>query len=347
MKYKLIGIDLAKNVFQVCAINQAGKDVFNRSVTRAKLAATMAVFEPTTVALEACASGHYWGRKFEQMGHRVLLVPPQHVQPFVRGGKSDARDALAIVEAAQRPKLHPVPIKTLAQQDLQSLHRVRRQVIDQMTATGNQIRGIAREYGVEFKTGIHALVKQLPEVLEEAENDLTPMVRQLIAEQLEQLRHYRQRNDALHARIVELASQDPAYGRLLELPGVGPVVASAYLASIGNGHQFHKGREVSAWLGLVPRQSGTGGKIKLLGMTKNGDRYLRTMLIHGARAAITWSRNKQTPLAQWVNPMVVRRGMNKTVVALANKTARIGWLIVARGEHYDVNKAFGSINPAG
>ena len=346
MKHKLIGIDLAKNMFQICAINQAGKEAFNRSVTRAKLVTTMTGFEPTTVAMEACASGHYWGRKFEQMGHRVILVPPQHVQPFVRGGKSDARDALAIVEAAQRPKLHPVPIKSVLQQDLQSIHRVRSQCIAQVTAIGNQIRGIAREYGVEFQPGIHALIKQLPEVLEDAENDLTPVIRQLISEQLEQLRHLRQRNDALHARMIELASQDPAYVRLLALPGVGPVVASAYLAAIGNGHQFHKGREVSAWLGLVPKQHGTGGKIKLSGMTKNGDRYLRTMLIHGARAAISKSRNKQTPLAQWVNPMVARRSMNKTVVALANKNARIAWRIVARGEHYDVNKAFGSQHPA-
>jgi len=345
MKHKLIGIDLAKNVFQVCAVNQAGKLVFNHAVGRARLPKVMAEMEPTTVAMEACASGHYWGRRFEQLGHQVLLVPPQHVQPFVRGGKSDARDALAIVEAAQRPKLHPVPIKSLLQQDLQSIHRARRLCIAQLTAIGNQIRGISREYGVEFNSGIHALVKQLPEVLEDGENDLTPVVRQLISEQLQQLRNARRRNEELHARMVELASQDPAYVRLLELPGVGPVVASAYLASIGNGHQFHKGREVSAWLGLVPRQHGTGGKIRLGGMSKNGDRYLRTMLIHGARAAICWSRNKQTPLANWVNPMVARRGMNKTVVALANKIARISWLVVARGEQYDVNKAFGSEHP--
>jgi len=347
MKHKLIGIDLAKSVFQVCAINQAGKLVFNHKVGRARLASVMTEQEPTKVAMEACASAHYWGRKFERVGHRVILVPPQHVQPFVRGGKSDARDALAIVEAAQRPKLHPVPIKSVLQQDLQSIHRVRSQCIAQVTAAGNQIRGIAREYGVEFKSGIHSLVKQLPEVLEDGENELTAVVRQLVSEQLEHLRRLRLRSEALHARMIELASQDPAYSRLLELPGVGPVVGSAYLASIGNGHQFHKGREVSAWLGLVPRQHGTGGKIKLYGMSKNGDRYLRTMLIHGARAAICRSRNKDTPLAQWVNPMVARRGMNKTVVALANKIARIGWRIVARGQHYDVNKAFGSAHPAG
>lgn len=346
MKHKLIGIDLAKSVFQICAVNQAGKEVFNRSVKRSKLVATVCGFEPTTVAMEACASGHYWGRKFVEMGHQVLLVPPQHVQPFVRGGKSDAHDALAIVEAAQRPKLHPVPIKTLTQQDLQSLHRIRRQCIAQMTASGNQIRGIAREYGVEFKAGIHALVKQLPEVLEDGGNDLTPVVRQLIAEQLELLNQYRQRSEMLRTRIVELAGQHPAYGRLLDLPGVGPIVASAYIASVGNGQTFSKGRDVSAWLGLVPRQHGTGGITKLHGMTKNGDRYLRTVLIHGARAAICWSRNKQTPLAQWVNPMVERRGMNKAVVALANKIARIAWRIVARDEHYDVNKAFGSVHPA-
>ena len=207
--------------------------------------------------MEACASGHYWGRKFERMGHQVILIPPQHLQPFVRGGKSDARDALAIVEAAQRPKLHPVPIKSVLQQDLQSIHRIRSQCIGQVTADGNQIRGIAREYGVEFKSGINALIKQLPEVLEDDENELTAVVRQLLFDQLDHLRRLRQRSDALHARMIELAGQDSAYSRLLELPGVGPVVGSAYLASVGNGHQFHKGREVSAWLGLVPRQHGT------------------------------------------------------------------------------------------
>lgn len=345
MKHKLIGIDLAKNVFQICAVNQAGKVVFNHTVGRSRLAMVVAEMEPTTIAMEACASAHYWARKFEQMGHRIVLIPPQHVQPFVRGGKSDARDALAIVEAAQRPKLHPVPIKSVLQQDLQSIHRVRSQCIAQGTAIGNQIRGIAREYGAEFQTGIQALITQVPEVLEDAENDLTPIVRELLSEQLEQLRHLRLRSDALKTRMIELAGQDPAYVRLLALPAFGPIVSSAYLAAIGNGHQFHKGREVSAWLGLVPRQHGTGGETKLYGMTKNGDRYLRTVLIHGSRAAVSKSRNKQTPLAQWVNPMVARRGMNKTVVALANKVARIGWRIVARGEHYDVNKAFGS--PAG
>ncbi|QKK02176.1 MAG: IS110 family transposase [Pseudomonadota bacterium] len=231
MKHKLIGIDLAKNVFQVCAVNHAGKLVFNHKVGRARLAEVMTSQNPTQVAMEACASAHYWGRKFERMGHHVILIPPQHVQPFVRGGKSDARDALAIVEAAQRPKLHSVPIKSALQQDLQSIHRVRSQCIGQVTAVGNQIRGIAREYGVEFKSGIHALVKQLPEVLEDGENELTSVVRQLLFEQLDHLRRLRLRSQALHAHMIELASQDPALqpaagaagcwsGRGFSLPGL-------------------------------------------------------------------------------------------------------------------------------
>ena len=340
MKIKLLGIDLAKNVFQLCALNQANKVLFNRAVRRARLRQTIAQLEPTTIAMESCSSAHYWGRTFEAMGHTLVLVPAQHVTPFVRGGKSDARDALAICEAAQRPGLHPVPIKTIEQQDIQLLHRLRQRQVQHSTALANQIRSLGREYGVLFPKGIKTLIARLPGALEDGSNELSPVARHALADQHQCLMEVRHNMRTLQHQIEQLAAHHPGYTDLLALPGIGPLVASAYMAAVGNGHQFQCGRQVSAWLGLVPRQFGTGGQIQLKGMTKNGDRYLRTLLIHGARAAITRGQKNCPPLAQWVQPMIVRRGHNKTVVALANKLARIAWVIVATGEPFDITKAF-------
>jgi transposase len=340
MKIKLIGIDLAKNVFQVCALNQANKVIFNRAVRRPRLSATIAALGSTTVAMESCSSAHYWGRKFETMGHQVLLVPPQHVKPFVRGGKSDARDALAICEAAQRPGLHPVPIKSVAQQDILLLHRLRQGQVQYSTAMANRIRSLGREYGVTFPLGIKTLIARLPEALEDGANDLSPVARYALADQYQRLREVRRTIGDLKQQIEQLAAACPAYGELQALPGIGPLIASAYLASIGDGRQFHCGRQVGAWLGLVPRQFGTGGQIKLTGMTKNGDRYLRALLIHGARAAISRGQKNCPPLAQWVQPIIARQGFNTAVVALANKLARIAWVIVTSGEKFDLKLAF-------
>ena len=340
MKVKLIGIDLAKNIFQICALNQAGKVIFNKSVRRKHLILQLQNFDPTIIAMEACASANYWGRCFEAMGHQVLLIPPQHCKPFVRGGKNDARDALAICEAASRPNLHTVPIKSLAQQDLQLLHRIRQRYIRNTTALANQIRGIAREYGVDFPVGIRALKQALPMALEDADNALTTTARELLQELSCELHAMMEKNNAYLARIQELAKTFPAYERLIALPGIGPVVASAMLASVGDGKQFRNGRQMGAWLGLVPRQYGTGGKVILQGITKNGDRYLRTMVIHGARAALCWSRKKDSALARWVIAIERRRGTNRAVVALANKIVRISWNILAKGEQYDCRRAF-------
>ena len=342
MKAITVGIDLAKTTFQVCALNRAGKVISNRPVKRAALTETVAQLHPTRIAMESCAGAHHWGRTFQELGHEVILVPPQHVKPFVRGGKSDPRDALAICEAARRPGLHPVPVKTTAQQDLQSLHRVRQQQVEHSTGISNQIRGVAHEYGVCFPSGIQRLCRELPYALEDAENGLTPIARELLARRFIDLLAVREQVKRTSQRIVATAEKLEAWPNLMELPGFGVLVSSSYLASIGNGRQFQRGRQVSAWLGLVPRQHGTGGKVRLYGMTKSGDRYLRTMMLHGARAAIRWSRGKDTPLGRWIHPLIERRGFNKAVVALANKNARIAWHIVARGAHYDPGKAFGS-----
>ena len=340
MKIKLLGIDLAKNVFQLCALNQANTVLYNRTVRRARLSSTIAKLEPITIAMEACSSAHYWGRTFEAMGHKVLLVPAQHVTPFVRGGKSDARDALAICEAAQRPGIHLVPIKSIEQQDIQLLHRLRQRQVQHSTALANQIRSLGREYGVIFPTGIKSLISHLPEALEDGSNELSPVARYALADQHCCLIEVRQAMKTFLQQIEQLAGQHPAYVNLLPVLGVGPMVASAYIAAIGNGNQFKCGRQVSAWLGLVPRQYGTGGQIQLKGISKSGDRYLRTLMIHGARAAITRGLKNSPELTQWVQPIIDRQGFNKAVVALANKMTRICWVIVTTGEAFDMKQAF-------
>ncbi|MFT5140500.1 MAG: transposase [Rhodothermales bacterium] len=340
MKIKLLGIDLAKNVFQLCALNQANKVIFNRSVRRARFRTTIAQLDPTIIAMESCSSAHYWGRAIETMGHKVLLIPAQHVTPFVRGGKSDARDALAICEAAQRPDLHPVPIKSIEQQDIQLLHRLRQRQVQHSTALANQIRSLGREYGVIFPTGIRSLITCLPEALEDGSNELSPVARHALADQYQCLIEVRQTMKTFQGQIEQLAAQYPAYNKLQALPGIGPLTGSAYIAAIGNGRQFQCGRQVSAWLGLVPRQYGSGGQIQLKGMTKNGDRYLRTLMIHGARAAITRGQKNCPPLAQWIQPIIARSGHNKAVVALANKLARIAWVVVTSDEPFDLKQAF-------
>jgi transposase len=343
MNIKLVGIDLAKNVFQVCALDPSDHVQFNRTVRRTRLLNEIRNLTPTTIAMESCSSAHYWGRQFQALGHQVKLIPAQHCKPFVRGGKNDARDALAICEAAARPGLHGVPVKSIAQQDLQLLHRVRERQTRQMTALANQLRAIGREYGVVIPEGIKALLKTLPGILEDATNDLSPVARTLIAELADEIQRLRTQRVALLQRIAALLEGQPAFERLQAIPGFGPVVASAFLAAIGNGHQFQNGRQVAAWLGLVPRQYGTGGKLQLYGITKNGDRYLRTMLIHGARPAVHWSKGRSTPLARWINPLVQRRGPNKAAVALANKMVRVGWNVLAKDEVFDEKRAFGPL----
>lgn len=340
MNTKVLGIDLANNVFQLCAINQANKVIFNRTVRRTQLLSTLAQFPKTLIAMEACSSAHYWGRTFESLGHQVILIPAQHVKAFVRGNKNDANDALAICEAAQRPNLHPVPIKSIERQDIQLLHRLRQREVQHATALANQIRSLSREYGVIFPVGIRSLIKQLPDILEDASHHLSPVARYAIYDQWQRLLATRASVSQWHQRIVELSSQYPAYNALQRLPGIGPLSASAYIAAVGDGSAFRCGRQLSAWLGLVPRHHGTGGQIQLSSMSKNGDRYLRTLLIHGARAAITRHAKHCEPLNTWIQPIIARSGFNKAVVALANKLARIGWVIVRTGDVFDLQLAF-------
>lgn len=339
MDVKVIGIDLAKHVFQLCGLNQAGKVAFNRRRSRDKLLAEMRKYPNVPVIMEACYSAHYWGRTLEAMGHSVQLLPPQHVKPFLRVNKSDACDARAICEAARRPDIHFVPVKSVEQQDLQLLQRIRSRYIRQRTAMVNQIRGVAAEYGVVFPQSLSPLRLALPLALEDAENGLSPIARRMLAGLAEELRALDRQVETITCELTEFARQSPDWERLQSIPGYGPIIAAAVLAAVGSGKQFGCGRDFSAWLGLVPRQHSSGDKVRLLGITKNGDRELRTLAIHGARTVMRWSAQRDDPLSRWVLKLKERRGPNKAVVALANKCARIAWRVIRHGEAFDVNKA--------
>lgn len=340
MKVKLVGIDLAKSVFQVCVIALSGGELFNKKMSRAKLILWLKDLEPTTIAMEACATAHYWGRRLQTAGHTVRLIPAQHVKAFCRVHKTDSGDALAIVEAAQRPKIHFVPVKTIGQQDLQVLGRVRTKLVTQRSELICQIRGLASEYGVSFPISRAALMAGLPLALEDAENELTHVARNALSGLFEDVKGLDKRLAQLALDIAELANQNPAYTRLLSVPGYGPVVAPAFIAAIGDGRQFGHGRDVSAWLGVVPKQHGTGGKVAMMRITKNGDRSLRTLMIHGARAVMNWANRRDDAMGRWIMALKARRGAARTIVALANKLARIGWAVLRSDQPFDINKAF-------
>ena len=335
--YSIIGIDLAKNVFQVCALNQANKVEFNRKFLRNKLAVFIQQQNPTRIAMEACSGSNYWARKFEEMGHTVNLVPAQHVKPFVKGNKNDRNDAVAICEAALRPNMHFAMIKTHAQQDMQMIHRMRQLHVKQVTALANQIRGYLAEYGIVIKQGIVHFLGVLPGIIDNERNDLTPLSRQLIQLQYHALIETREKIAELNKQIELSNKQNEYCQRLQALPGIGPIIASALYAAVGNGSQFSKGRQMSAWIGLTPAHFGTGGKNTNVDTSKKGDHYLRTMLIHGARTVVTWSDKKTDPLSCWIQRLVARRGKRKTYVALANKLSRAAWRIL-QGADYKPEK---------
>lgn len=334
MNTRLISIDLAKNVFQICALNQRGKVISNKRGNSRQLRIWLAQYKPTEVAMEACYSAHYWGREIEKMGHTVHLIPPQHVKPFVRGNKNDANDALAIAEAAMRPKMRFVPIKNLLQQDIQMLHRIRERHVRERTALVNQLRGLLSEYGIRVSSGWRRLQGIIPYLLEDAENELTAIGRQCIARLYDELIAMNVRIKEDEQSLQALLAENEDYQHLQQVPGFGPIVASALIAAVGNAQAFAHARELPAWLGLTPRQIASGSNSRMVGISKRGNRYLRTLLIHGARTVVNWCQRKADPLSLWVKKIMERRGRHKAIVALANKLARFAWAILVRKESY-------------
>lgn len=333
MKITTIGIDLAKSVFQVHGVDARGKAVLRKQLKRKEVRPFFAQLPPCLVGMEACGSAHYWARELQQFGHDVRLIAPQFVKPYVRSNKNDAADAAAIAEAVSRPEMRFVSIKTAPAQALLAVHRARQGFIKQRTAQGNQIRGLLAEFGIVIPTGLHRLFAQLPEILEDGENGLPGLMRQTVARLRDHLRRLDQEVMDLDREIERWHRADPTSQRLAAVPGIGPITATALVASYGHAETFHRARQFSAALGVVPRQHSTGGKPTLLGISKRGDVYVRTLLIHGARAVIANLPRTSHP-DPWLQRLCARRNANIAAVALANKNARIVWALLTRGETY-------------
>lgn len=334
MKITTIGIDLAKNVFQVHGVDARGKAVARKQLKRKDVAKFFANLEPCLIGMEACGSAHYWARKLTELGHTVRLMAPQFVKPYVKTNKSDRNDAEAICEAVGRPNMCFVPVKTAEQQAVLALHRARQGFVKARTAQANQIRGLLAEFGIVIPKGIGHIAKRLPEILEDAENGLPGMMRQLVRGLGEQLKVV-DNQVAQMERQIKLWHRDSEPSRTLEaISGIGPITASAFVASVGDAKSFKNARQVPAWLGMVPRHEGTGGKVKLGRISKRGDVYLRTLLIHGARAVIRQVERRPDQADEWLKKLLARRNKNVAAVALAAKNARIAWALLAHERTY-------------
>ena len=334
MQIKRVGLDLAKQSIQVHAVDRHDTVVLKRSIKRAELLKLFTDRPPCLIGMEACAGAHYWARELSRLGHTVRLMAPRHVKPYLQGQKNDANDAAAICEAVSRPTIPLVAVKSVAQQDVQALHRIRSQCVEQRTAKVNLIRGLLAEYGIVIAQQVSHLRRALVALLEDAENSLTADFRELLSGLREDLTYLDQRIAELTQRIEQhVAAHEPAQ-RLLAMPGIGPMTASALCATVGDATAFTTGRQLAAFLGLTPRQHSTGGKAKLLGIHKQGDSYLRGLLVHGARAVQRMAVKKTDARSTWLNDLGKRRHKNIATVAQANKTARIAWVILAKGETY-------------
>ena len=337
MKITSVGIDLAKNVFQVHAVDERGKTVLRRQLRRDQMAAFFANLPPCLIGMEACGSAHYWARTLQSFGHTARLMSPQFVKPYVKSNKNDVADAEAICEAVARPNMRFVPVKSVEQQAVLSLHRVRQGFVKARTAQANQIRSLLGEFGLIMPAGISHIAKRVPDLLEDTSNPLPGSLRQLITRLTEHLKDLDQLVDEFETQIKAWHRSSELSMRLEKIPGIGPLGASALVASIADATSFDNGRQLSAWLGLVPRQHSSGGKPTLLGISKRGDVYLRTLLIHGARSAILAAQRKAVNTNVWLAGLLDRRHPNVAAVALANKNVRTVWALLAHGRQFRAN----------
>jgi len=334
MNIKRIGIDLAKSVFQLHGVDGHEKVVLRKQMSRSQMQAFFKTLPPCLIGMEACSGAHYWAREFSSMGHTVKLIAAQFVKPYVKSGKNDANDAEAICEAVGRPSMRFVAVKTVEQQVMQSAHRIRSRLVRSRTALGNEIRGFLSEFGIVVAVGIAQLRRALPIIEEDQALALTPGFKRELAELAEELRQVDDRIKAHDQRMQAAAREDHRIRRLMEIEGIGAISASALVAAVGDAKQFASGRDMAAWMGLVPSQHSSGGKDRLGHISKRGDAYLRTLLIHGARAALNASVKKEDARSRWVNSLAARRNRNIATVALANKNARIAWAVLSREEEY-------------
>lgn len=334
MNITTIGLDLAKNIFQVHGVDECGKTVLKKQLKRSQVLPFFANLVPCLVGMEACAAAHYWARKLVTLGHDAKLMAPQFVKPYVKSNKNDARDAEAICEAVSRPSMRFVPIKTPTQQVILSLHRARQGFIKARTAQANQLRGLLGEFGIVMPQGIRQLPMHVPDIAEDAENELPGVMRQLVQRLWEYFKELDRQVGELDREIRRLQREDEASRRLAEIPGIGHLTASVLAATVGDAKAFANGRQLAAWLGLVPRQHSSGGKEVLMGISKCGDCYVRTLLIHGARSVIQQAERRGDGNG-WIKKLLGRRSKNVVTVAVAAKNARIAWAILAHGREYE------------
>jgi transposase len=334
MQVARIGFDIAKSSFQLHGVDAHGKVVVRKQLRRSKVLLYFAQLPPCLVGLEACGGAHYWARELQKLGHDVRLMAAAMIQPYRTGQKNDQNDAEAICEAVSRPRTRFVAVKSEAQQAVLTVHRAREVLVTERTALANQIRGLLMEYGIVIAQGIPRLRRELPGLL--TTETLPELVRDVVAELRERFLELDRRITAYDHRIEQLAKQNEAATRLMQVEGVGPITATAVVATIGEGHAFQHGRQFAAWLGLVPKQYSTGGKTVLGRITKHGNVYLRTLLIHGARAVLQCSAKRTDRKSRWVEGVRRRRGNNIAAGALAAKHARILWALLARGQEYQL-----------
>lgn len=334
MYIKTLGIDIAKNIFHIHGVDNMGKKVISKAIKRNKLLEFINQLPICLIGMEACGGANYWGQKFTAMGHEVKLVAPQFVKPYVKSNKNDKVDAEAICEAITRPNMRFVAIKNKEQQDILCIHRARSMLVRERTSQSNQIRGLLYEYGITIPLTISRVMSELPQILGDDNNGLSSCVRELFYDLYAELRNKDFKIKEYDKKIDSICESNFICKLLCKLAGIGPLTATAMVGLVGDPKVFKNGRELSAYLGLVPRQHSTGGKTRLLGISKRGDRYVRCLLIHGARSVLFRSKNLPEKKAKWLKDLVTRRNFNKAVVALANKNARTVWAIMTKSDNF-------------
>lgn len=333
----LLGIDLAKNTFQLIGVDKHHKVVLKRRCNRDKLVEITTKLPGCTILMEACGTSNYWGRRFSEMGHEAKLISPQHVTPYVANHKNDYKDTEAIIEAGTRPRTKFVAIKTIEQQDIQSIHRVRERLVANRISLSNQIRGLLLEYGVVIPKGFSSLKSKIVDMLGEEKALLTEQMMEVLDDIYEEFKELSTRIDKYDKKI-ELISNQNSYCQLLKtIPGIGPITSTALYASMGNGSQFKNGREMAAHIGLVPKQHSSGDRHVLLGLTKKGNRDLKQLLIHGSRSVVTHAAKKEDRRSKWITQLATKKHANVVATAVANRTARIAWAVLQSSKPYNVD----------
>jgi transposase len=332
----VVGIDIAKRVFHVVGMDERGKIVLRKRLSRPDLMPFIAQLPPMMIGMEACGGAHYWARRFREHGHEVKLMAPQFVKPYVKSNKNDMRDAEGIAEAVTRPTMRFVPTKAIEQQDIQALHRVRERLIGARTALVNEVHGLLNEYGIVIPKGVSKFRKVVVAKLEAEKDKLGPLSQEMFWKLLDEFAALEKQLSYYQDKLETLAATHPECQRLMTIPGIGPIAATALVAAVSDASACKNGRQLAAWLGLVPRQHSTGGKEQLLGISKRGDQYLRKLLVHGARAVVRVVGKKPDRRSAWIRELVARRGFNRATVAVANKNARIVWALLTSQQEYQL-----------